>query len=71
MEKSFSEKLKNLDQEIKSHLKYPYENFKLVIVTKTQDNKEISEIIKLGYRIFAENYVDESLSKIEYFKKKN
>ncbi len=71
MEKNFSEKLKNLDQEIKSHLKHPYENFKLVIVTKKQDNKEISEIIKLGYRIFAENYVDESLSKIEYFKKKN
>ena len=71
MEKIFSEKLKNLDQEIKSHLKCPYKNFKLVIVTKTQNNKEISEIIKLGYRIFAENYVDEGLRKIEYFKKKN
>ena len=71
MDINFSEKLQNLNQEIKKHLKCPYENFKLIIVTKTQDNKEISEIIKLGHKVFAENYVEEAIKKIDHFKKKD
>ena len=69
MENSFGEKLTKLNQDIKSHLKHSSEKFKLVIVTKSQENREISEVIKLGYKVFGENYVDEALKKMEHFKK--
>ena len=68
MENSFGEKLIKLNQDIKSHLKHSSEKFKLVIVTKSQENREISEVIKLGYKVFGENYVDEALKKMEHFK---
>ena len=68
MENSFGEKLTKLNQDIKSHLKHSSEKFKLVIVTKSQENREISEVIKLGYKVFGENYVDEALKKMEHFK---
>ena len=43
MENSFGEKLIKLNQDIKSHLKHSSEKFKLVIVTKSQENREISQ----------------------------
>ena len=40
------------------------------MVSRSLD-KEISEIIKLGHKVFAENYVEEAIKKIDHFKKKD
>ena len=43
-------------------------NIKLMIVTKTRSIEDISELIKLGYRNFAENRVQEAYKKFTNIK---
>jgi pyridoxal phosphate enzyme (YggS family) len=68
MNDTYGKKLTFLNQDIKKYLKYPIERFKLVIVTKSQEKQKISKILNYGCKTFGENYVDEAIKKIEFFK---
>jgi len=69
MNGGYEKKITILEQEIKKFITCSFDEFKLVIVTKSQDENRILEIINHGYKVFGENYIDEAIRKIEFFRK--
>ena len=43
----------------------------LIVVTKSQSNEDIEKIIEAGNKCLGENYVDEAIKKIDFFKKRS
>ena len=50
-----------------SHINKP----SLIIVTKSQSNKDIEKVVEAGNKCLGENYVDEAIKKIDFFKKRS
>ncbi|MBS83450.1 MAG: YggS family pyridoxal phosphate-dependent enzyme [Gammaproteobacteria bacterium] len=65
---SFTSNYLNLFEEIN---KYSKNKPKVIVVTKSQNNNNILQIINAGHKEFGENYVDEALKKINYLSKYN
>ena len=68
MKNKFKSILTSIDNDI-SLIAKKKESIKLLIVTKSQDVRDIQILIDSGYHIFGENYLQEAINKIQILSK--
>ena len=68
MKSDYIRALSSIKKDIENFSELSNEKISLVVVTKSQTIEDISSIIKCGHKRLGENYVDEAIKKIEFFK---
>ena len=68
MKSDYLEILSSIKQDIERYEISQTNKPSLIVVTKSQSNKDIEKVVEAGNKCLGENYVDEAIKKINFFK---